>query len=265
MKRDIARSALAKAVRAAPVKAKKAIPVKAAPATAAKTAPAKAFKAAPAEPKKAAPAETRDMSPELLAAFRQLGIDPPGMDLARGGVRFRYDSVRSADLPATTSTYWSEDPWAVDWSYDESDDPDGESRWLPTVEGEPVRLFSRKEAAEYVAVPERWIVESIIEPFPDPDGMVGSRAGWLESTLRQRQDVPKRGYRRVPVHFLSRTEVSKYMGVKGHSGLMPPPDAVLGSRFGWRPATIDYWVTLWANRGRSRSVQGISTAQQNNT
>ncbi len=160
------------------------------------------------------------------------------------------------NAPSTVSEDEDEDEvvgWVstdLDWGYDETEDPEqDEGRWLPPAAGEPVRLYSRKEAAHYVHIPERWIEKSIAVPFPDPDGMVGSTAGWLQLTLDRwrRAHPPRRGPRREPLHFMSRPEVAAYMGLK-HRGLsgvaMPPPDAVMGSRrVGWLPATIGTWNT----------------------
>jgi hypothetical protein len=178
---------------------------------------------------------------------------PPKLDIDE---LYAADIARGVHDPENAPSTVCEDEvvgWVsadLDWGYDEPEDPEqDEGRWSPPAAGEPVRLYSRKEAAHYVHIPERWIEKSIVLPFPDPDGTVGAAAGWLQLTLDWwgRTDPPRRGPRREPLHFMSRPEVAAYMGLehRGLSGVaMPPPDAVMGSRrVGWLPATIDTWNT----------------------
>ncbi len=146
------------------------------------------------------------------------------------------------------------------WSYDETDIPD-QARWSPPAEGEPVRLLSQQEAAQYTNVRERWIKLSIAVPFPDPDGRIGSTAGWLQSTLDwwKSADPLRRGPRKDPLHFMNRVEVVEYLGLRarGLSGItLPPPDAVIGvRRSGWLPTTIDAWKAQRPGRGRWQSTR----------
>ncbi len=138
----------------------------------------------------------------------------------------------------------------LEWAYDDDAIPE-EGRWSPPAEGEPVRLFSRREFVDHA----RRVGRPTTGPIPDPDGMVGATVGWLRSTISLwcRADSRRRGFRREPVHFMTRPEVAEYMGLsrRGLTGVsMPLPDAVLGNRVGWLPATIDLWQTQRPGRGR---------------
>lgn len=56
------------------------------------------------------------------------------------------------------------------------------------------------------------------------------------------------------IEYLGRTEVAHYLGLAGLASLtgveLPPPDATIGDRKGWLPATIDKWKKSRPGRGR---------------
>lgn len=66
-----------------------------------------------------------------------------------------------------------------------------------------------------------------------------------------------------PMRFLSRTGVAHHLGLVGLYSLtdvtLPPPDAIIGNRKGWKPETIDAWNAQRPGRGRwgKRSETGV--------
>src|SRR5699024_5833852 len=68
----------------------------------------------------------------------------------------------------------------------------------------------------------------------------GNRRGQSRTTPTPRMTVQS------PIRYLSRREVAERIGVKPDTlsrYSLPPPDALVGARKGWLPATIDEWNT----------------------
>jgi hypothetical protein len=59
---------------------------------------------------------------------------------------------------------------------------------------------------------------------------------------------------KLPMHYLSRTEVAAYMKLAGLHSLtgvqLPPHDVIVGDRKGWSKSSIDRWQRQRPGRGR---------------
>jgi len=102
--------------------------------------------------------------------------------------------------------------------------------------------------------------------LPTHDAQIGDRKGWAAETVDAwgaHQPLGRRDEKLV-LRFLSRTEVAKYLGMRGYHSLsgveLPAPDALIGDCKGWTPATIDAWQAARPGRGRWGARTGQTRA-----